>query len=86
MLQADDILIFSKNAAHKIALIKQIISKFCSWFGLKINCKKSVVICGKVATLKEKKRIAKMLGFRLVNELNYFGVNIVLRRSVALDF
>ncbi|XP_028556655.1 uncharacterized protein LOC114581195 [Dendrobium catenatum] len=86
LLYVDDILIFSEANFKMIKRIKSILQDYCNWSGQKINYNKSSILCGKAVSRRKKRKIARVMGFKLVKEFYYLGVKIALRRLMASDF
>ncbi|KAI0530871.1 hypothetical protein KFK09_000419 [Dendrobium nobile] len=85
LLYADDLLVFFYAKIKNIKKLKSIVEDYCKWTGQKINLHKYVMICGKYV-LRRKKKIGKLLGIKLVDEMEYLGVKIALRRLRKADF
>ncbi|PKU83516.1 Putative ribonuclease H protein [Dendrobium catenatum] len=86
LLYADDVLIFShatKNLANKL---RSIVTNFCNWTSLKVNNAKSQIIFSKSMERTEKSQVNRILNFRTVNELQYLGVQLLLRKPMRADF
>ncbi|XP_028555252.1 uncharacterized protein LOC110110727 [Dendrobium catenatum] len=86
LLYADDILIFSKAIVSEVKELKNIVTNFCNWTGQTVNASKSLIIFGKHAYRRKKNKISSILQFNIVNEFNYLGVKMTLRRTIASDF
>ncbi|PKU67953.1 hypothetical protein MA16_Dca006988 [Dendrobium catenatum] len=65
---------------------KRIIEDFSSRTRQKVNKHKSVILLGKSVKKKRRKAISKLWGYKIVNEFNYVGIKLTLRRLVASDF
>ncbi|XP_028550230.1 uncharacterized protein LOC114579535 [Dendrobium catenatum] len=86
LLYADDTLTFSHASVDLAIVMKTIMEKFCMWTGQKINVSKSQLLFGKVVSYHMKKRIGRVLGFRIVKEMKYLGVKISLDRIKMADY
>ncbi|KAI0513446.1 hypothetical protein KFK09_009467 [Dendrobium nobile] len=86
LLYADDVLMFSHASMDLAKYLKTIVEDFCKWTGQKVNVSKSQMIFGKVVRYSMKKRIAKVLGFKVVKEMKYLGVKMSLHRLKMADF
>ncbi|PKU85312.1 Putative ribonuclease H protein [Dendrobium catenatum] len=85
-LYADDVLIFSHASIALAKALKIIVEDFCKWTGQRVNFSKSQIIFGKVVRYPMKKKITKVLGFKVVKEMKYLGVKLSLRRLKGADF
>ncbi|XP_020673452.1 uncharacterized protein LOC110093043 [Dendrobium catenatum] len=86
LLYADDILLFSKAKIRSIKEMKVILNKYCGWTGQKLNLKKSSMIVSKNVERRRKKKIAKIMEIKVVEEMEYLGTKLALRRLKKLDF
>ncbi|PKU87174.1 Putative ribonuclease H protein [Dendrobium catenatum] len=86
ILYADDVLIFSHASKKLENKLRSIILKFCNWTGLKVNNTKSQILFSKSMRRNEKAKVKKILNFKTVEELQYLGVQLLLRRPVRADF
>ncbi|XP_020676031.2 uncharacterized protein LOC110095008 [Dendrobium catenatum] len=86
LLYADDVLIFSHASVDLAKDLKTIVELFCKWTVQRVNVSKSQMIFGKVVRYSMKKRIAKVLGFKVVKEMKYLGVKMSLHRLRMADF
>ncbi|KAI0508103.1 hypothetical protein KFK09_014237 [Dendrobium nobile] len=86
LLYADDALIFSHASVDLAKVVKTIVEKFCKWTGQKINVSKSQLLFSKVVSYHMKKKIGRVLGFKVVKEMRYLGVKISLDRIKMADY
>ncbi|KAI0485910.1 hypothetical protein KFK09_029434 [Dendrobium nobile] len=86
LLYADDALIFSYASVALANALKIIVEDFCKWTGQRVNVSKSQMMFGKVVSYSMKKRIARVLGFKVVKEMKYLGVKISLNILKMADF
>ncbi|PKU81021.1 Putative ribonuclease H protein [Dendrobium catenatum] len=86
LLYADDVLIFSHASSALAKALKIIVEDFCKWTGQRVNFSKSQIILGKVVRYPMKKKITKLLVFKVVKEMEYLGVKISLRKLTVADF
>ncbi|PKU82251.1 putative mitochondrial protein [Dendrobium catenatum] len=86
LLFADDVLIYSKATPTAAQELKLIVSDFCSWSGQNINASTSQILFGKLVKHSMKKQIKRILNFKEVKEMNYFGIKLALRRLKSFDF
>ncbi|KAL0903270.1 hypothetical protein M5K25_027637 [Dendrobium thyrsiflorum] len=82
----DDILLFSNAKLTSIKVVKKMIQDYCSWPGQKVNFLKSSILMGKSIGRWKKKQISKMLNIKVVQEMDYLGVKLALRRLRKADF
>lgn len=73
LLYADDILIFFEAKIKVVKEIKGILIDFCGWTGQRMNMKKSSILFGKYVKKKKKNFIQRIMRFKVVKELYYFG-------------
>ncbi|KAL0922550.1 hypothetical protein M5K25_006541 [Dendrobium thyrsiflorum] len=66
--------------------VNDIFSKYCSWTGQNINSAKSAVLFSKFCPIWKQRRIAKVIGFNRVTEMEYLGVLLALRKLTTSDF
>ncbi|XP_020696805.1 uncharacterized protein LOC110109919 [Dendrobium catenatum] len=86
LLYADDVLIFSHASITLAKALKIIVEDFCKWTGQRVNVSKSQMLFDKVVSYSMKKKIARVLGFKVVKEMKYLGVKISLSRLNMADF
>ncbi|XP_020677838.1 uncharacterized protein LOC110096301 [Dendrobium catenatum] len=86
LIYADDVLVFSHASVDLANALKTIVEVFCKWTGKRINVSKSQMIFGKVVSYSMKKRITKVLGFKVIKEIKYLGVKMSLNRLKMADF
>ncbi|KAI0515987.1 hypothetical protein KFK09_008658 [Dendrobium nobile] len=82
----DEVLVFSDAKFKSIKKMKSIVEDYCKWTGQKINLHKSAMICGKTVMKRRKKKIGKLLGIKLVDEMEYLGTKIALRRNLLAKY
>ncbi|XP_028555133.1 uncharacterized protein LOC110114874 [Dendrobium catenatum] len=86
LLYVDDVFIFSHVSITLANTLKIMVEDFCKWTGQRVNFNKSQIIFGKVVSYLMKKRIARVLGFKVVKEMKYLGVKISLSRLKMANF
>ncbi|XP_028550871.1 uncharacterized protein LOC114579679 [Dendrobium catenatum] len=86
LLYADDIVFFLKANGSCVKKEKEILNRYYKCTGQRINIQKSSILFGKSVKRKRKKRLSKILKFKVVQELKYLGINIMQRRSARMDF
>ncbi|KAI0492194.1 hypothetical protein KFK09_026461 [Dendrobium nobile] len=86
LLYVDDALIFSHASVELAKTLKTVVEKFCKWTGQKINVSKSQLLFGKVVSYHMRKKIGRILGFKIVKEMKYLGVKISLERIKMADY
>ncbi|KAI0519669.1 hypothetical protein KFK09_007123 [Dendrobium nobile] len=86
LLYADDVLIFSHVSMALATALKAIVEDFCKWTGQRINVSKSQIIFGKVVRYPIEKKIARVIGFKVVKEMSYLGIKMSLNRLKMADF
>ncbi|KAI0488502.1 hypothetical protein KFK09_028336 [Dendrobium nobile] len=86
LLYADDILLFSKAKISSIKEMKIILSSYCGSTGQKINHKKSSMIISKNVDRRMKNKIKKIMEIKMVEEMDYLGSKLALRRLKKADF
>ncbi|PKU76831.1 Putative ribonuclease H protein [Dendrobium catenatum] len=86
LLYADDVLIFSHASSSLAKSMKIIVEDFCKWTGQRVNFSKSQVMFGKMVRKNLRRKIAKVLGIKIVKEMMYLGVKMSLRRPKIADF
>ncbi|PKU59665.1 putative mitochondrial protein [Dendrobium catenatum] len=70
LLYAEDVLIFYLASIALANALKTIVEEFCKWIGQRVNFSKSQIIFGKVVRYPMKKKIARVLGFKVVKKMN----------------
>ncbi|PKU75591.1 putative mitochondrial protein [Dendrobium catenatum] len=83
---ADNVLLFTDAKKKNLRRLKEIIEDYCSWIGQRINYPKSSMICGKKVDRRKKKMIEDFMGLKAVNEMEYLGVKVALRRLKKRDY
>ncbi|KAI0513487.1 hypothetical protein KFK09_009511 [Dendrobium nobile] len=83
LLYADDVLLFADARKRSLKRLKDIMNDYCNWTGQNINYHKSALICGKIINRRKKKEIADYMGFKAMDEMEYLGVKIALRRLIT---
>ncbi|PKU64178.1 Putative ribonuclease H protein [Dendrobium catenatum] len=86
LLFADDVLLFSKATKRLAVKMNKIVRDFCSWTGLQINIPKSQILFSKRINRVDKINIMKILKFKVVEEFQYLGIKLMLRRPLKVDF
>ncbi|KAI0524450.1 hypothetical protein KFK09_003820 [Dendrobium nobile] len=86
LLYADDALIFSHASIELARKMKTIVKKFCKWTGQRINIGKSQLLFGKIVNHRMRRKIGRLLGFKIVKEMRYLGVKISLERMKMADY
>ncbi|XP_020673467.1 uncharacterized protein LOC110093053 [Dendrobium catenatum] len=86
LLYADDVLVFSQVSLAIAKALKVIVEDFCKWTGQRINASKSQILYGKAVRHHLKKKIARVIGFKVVKEMSYLGVRIYLNLLRMADF
>ncbi|KAI0522478.1 hypothetical protein KFK09_004857 [Dendrobium nobile] len=86
LLYADDVLILSNANVELAKKMKNIVEDFCKWTGQKVNVIKSQLMFGKAVKNSMKKKIARVLGFKVVKDMKYLGIKITLNRVKIADF
>lgn len=86
LLYADDILIFSGTSGAEVSSVNSLIQDYCSWTGQRVNQGKSAVLFSKLIPNWKKNRLARNLGFRKVEEIEYLGTKLAMRKLNKADF
>ncbi|KAI0497161.1 hypothetical protein KFK09_020383 [Dendrobium nobile] len=86
LLYADDVLVFAEASGSNAKCARNLIEHYCGWTGQRLNCNKSAILFSKKCPLWKQRRIAKELGFRRVQAVDYLGLHLTLRKWVAADF
>ncbi|XP_028554353.1 uncharacterized protein LOC114580562 [Dendrobium catenatum] len=86
LLYADDILISAEATRANATKILEILGDYCMWTGQRINNAKSAVLFSKHCPRWKSRRLANVLGFRMVSSLEYLGLPLALRKLTASDF
>ncbi|KAI0511099.1 hypothetical protein KFK09_011721 [Dendrobium nobile] len=86
LLYADDALIFSHASVELAKSMRTIMEKFCKWTGQRINIGKSQLLFGKVVNYHMRRKIGRLLGFKIVKEMRYLGVKISLEIMKMADY
>ncbi|XP_028549388.1 uncharacterized protein LOC110115858 [Dendrobium catenatum] len=66
--------------------IMDLLGDYCCWTGQKINCGKSVILFNRKCPSWRKRMIARMMGYKKVDSLEYLGLPLVMRRLNGADF
>ncbi|KAI0529205.1 hypothetical protein KFK09_001752 [Dendrobium nobile] len=85
-LYADDILIFAGASILTVRKITSILENYCSWTGQRVNRSKSAIIFSKRTSFTTWSRLEKITGCRKVEEMDYLGIKLALRRLMKKDF
>ncbi|XP_020701905.1 uncharacterized protein LOC110113605, partial [Dendrobium catenatum] len=80
LLYADNVLLLSDAKIKSIKKMKAILNNYCGWTGQRQNLKKSAMIISKTVERRRKKKIKKILEIKVVEELDYLGTKLALRR------
>lgn len=86
LLYADDILLFSEVSTASVAALRRSLDVYCSWTGQQINHGKSMVAFSKATPSWKANRFTRQLGFARVQELQYLGTTLAMRKLRAADF
>ncbi|KAI0519500.1 hypothetical protein KFK09_006949 [Dendrobium nobile] len=86
LLYADDVVIFSHVSKEIAKEVKGIVDDFCNWTGQTVNANKSQIIFSNSVNNPMRKKIAKVLGFKVVKEMSYLGIKLTHNRLRAADF
>ncbi|XP_020704854.1 uncharacterized protein LOC110115823 [Dendrobium catenatum] len=86
LLCADDVLLLSDAKLKSIKKVKSILSDYCGWTGERLNHKKFAMIIGKTVERRRMKKIARIMGIKVVEELDYYGTKMAVRRLRKADF
>ncbi|PKU70112.1 putative mitochondrial protein [Dendrobium catenatum] len=86
LLFADDVLLFSKATKKLVVKMNNIVRDFCSWTGLRINISKSQILFSKRINRMDRIHVMKILKFKLVEEFQYLGIKLMLRRPLKANF
>ncbi|XP_020701743.1 uncharacterized protein LOC110113476 [Dendrobium catenatum] len=66
--------------------VLSILGDHCGWTGQKINKNKSVILFSKTTASSTKSRLARLAGCHMVEEMEYFGIKLAMRRLRKVDF
>ncbi|XP_020697943.2 uncharacterized protein LOC110110684 [Dendrobium catenatum] len=66
--------------------VTDILENYCSWSGQRVNRNMSAILFIKLTSSSTRCRLAKMTGCKKVEEMEYLGIKISLRRLVKKDF
>ncbi|PKU77540.1 Putative ribonuclease H protein [Dendrobium catenatum] len=86
LLYADDILVFAEASRVNASKVQEILEEYCLWTGQRVHNAKSAILVNKRCPRWKCRRLAKVLGFRLVESLEYLGLPLLMRKPVATDF
>ncbi|XP_020673283.1 uncharacterized protein LOC110092921 [Dendrobium catenatum] len=73
----------SKDIAKEV---KSIVDDFCNWTGQRINTHKSQIIFGNIVSNHMRKKVTKVLSFKVVKEMSYLGIKLSLNRLRETNF
>ncbi|XP_020683391.1 uncharacterized protein LOC110100294 [Dendrobium catenatum] len=78
----------SNNCASipNVKKVSSILEDYCSWTGQKVNRCKSVILFNKSTPSSTRYRLAKIIGCRKVDEMEYLGIKFSLKRLIKKDF
>ncbi|XP_020671709.1 uncharacterized protein LOC110091802 [Dendrobium catenatum] len=85
-LYVDDVLLLYDAKLKSIKKIKSIVSNYCGWTRERPNLQKSSMIIGRIVESRRKKKIARIMGIKVVEEFDYLGTKLSLRRLRKEDF
>ncbi|PKU87322.1 Putative ribonuclease H protein [Dendrobium catenatum] len=63
-----------------------LLGDYCCWTGQKINCGKSAILFNRKCPSWRKRMIARMMGYKKVDSLEYLDLPLVMRRLTVADF
>ncbi|KAI0488531.1 hypothetical protein KFK09_028366 [Dendrobium nobile] len=86
LLYADDVIIFSQVSMEIAKEVKSIVDDFCNWTGQRVNTNKSQIIFRNIVSNHMRKKVTKVLSFKVVKEMSYLGIKLSLNRLRAADF
>ncbi|KAI0516047.1 hypothetical protein KFK09_008719 [Dendrobium nobile] len=86
LLYADDILVFAEASRCNARRIMDLLGDYCCWTGQKINCGKSAIMFNRKCPSWRKRMIARIMGYKKVDSLEYLGLPLVMRRLNGADF
>ncbi|XP_020675485.2 uncharacterized protein LOC110094562 [Dendrobium catenatum] len=86
LLYVDDILVFAEASLANAKCIYGILADYCGWTGKKININKSAIIFNKRCPRWKGRRIARLLGYKMVSSLDYLGIPLLTRRLLKADY
>ncbi|XP_020681909.2 uncharacterized protein LOC110099165, partial [Dendrobium catenatum] len=86
LLYADDILVFAEASRCNARWIINILGDYCCWTGRKINCGKSAILFNRKCPSWRKGMIARKMGYKKVDSLEYLGLPLIMRRLNGADF
>ncbi|KAI0529211.1 hypothetical protein KFK09_001758 [Dendrobium nobile] len=86
LLYADDVLFFAGATIPNVKKFLTILDDYCCWTGQRINSNKSAILFSKLVHSTSKHRLARLAGCRKVEEMDYLGVKLAMRRLTKADF
>ncbi|PKU83412.1 putative mitochondrial protein [Dendrobium catenatum] len=86
LLYVDDILVFAEASRHNADRILNILDHYCGWTGQCINREKSAILFNKRCPKWKQRAIARAVGVRRVDQFDYLGIPLVLRKLKVADF
>ncbi|KAI0502664.1 hypothetical protein KFK09_017620 [Dendrobium nobile] len=86
ILFANDILLFMEAKVSSMKKVREIVEGYCKWTGQNINYHKSSFVCGSSVERRRKVQISRFMGIKLVEEIEYLGTKLALRRLRKVDF
>ncbi|XP_028549032.1 uncharacterized protein LOC114579203 [Dendrobium catenatum] len=86
LLHADDILVFAEASRHNADRILNILDDYCGWTGQCVNREKSAILFNKRCPKWKQRAIARVVGVRRVDQFDYLGIPLVLRKLKVADF
>ncbi|PKU85048.1 Putative ribonuclease H protein [Dendrobium catenatum] len=86
LLYTDDVIIFSQVSKDIAKEVKSIVDDFCNWTGQWVNTNKSQIIFGNIVSNHMRKKVTKVLSFKVVKEMSYLGIKLSLNQLRAVDF
>ncbi|XP_028556896.1 uncharacterized protein LOC110114626 [Dendrobium catenatum] len=75
-----EILLFMEAKVNGMKKVREIMKNYCKWTGQSINYHKSTLVCGSLMDRRRRMQISKFMGIRLVDEFEYLGIKLALRR------
>lgn len=86
LLYADYILVFAEANRSNAACIMSILNDYCGWTGQCVNTKKLAIPFNKRCPKLKQRRLARLVGYRRVESLDYLGLPLVIRKLNATNF
>ncbi|XP_020688765.1 uncharacterized protein LOC110104129 [Dendrobium catenatum] len=86
LLYADDVLCFAGASIPNVKKIMSIMEDYCAWTWQRVNRSKSAIMFSKITLSTTKHRLARLAGCHKVEEMDYLGIKLTLRRLKKADF